>query len=105
MSFSRPRRAIFRSSGRRERLIQIWASVAVELPLRSHVADEIEVEVGHDELVFVARRFGEDAAPRIAEVRRAVELADAPRRFVPNAVVRADEVAVRDRVRRLLELP
>ena len=47
----------------------------------------------------------EDLPARIAEVALPVELADVPRRLGPDAVDGADEVAVRDRVRRLLELP
>src|SRR5438445_3231931 len=41
----------------------------------------------------------------IAEVRAAVELAEVPGRLAPHAVVGADEVAIGDRHRRLLDLP
>src|SRR5262249_3470333 len=65
----------------------------------------IEVEVGDHQLVLVAARLREDLPARIAEVRLTVELADLPRRFDAYAVDRADEIAVGDGVRRLLELP
>ena len=61
--------------------------------------------LGDDDLVLVARRLGDDLPARVREVALAVELADLPRALGPDAVDRADEVAVRDRVRRLLELP
>ena len=47
----------------------------------------------------------EHLAARVAEVRLPVELADGPRLLGADAVDGADEVAVRHRVRRLLELP
>src|SRR5262249_42193944 len=91
--------------GRRERRVELGATVAIELPLRAHLADHFEIEIGDDDLVFVARGFGEDASARVAEVRLAVELADVPRGLVADPVVRSDEVAVGHGVCGLLELP
>ena len=65
----------------------------------------VEVEVGRQHFVLVARGLGEDLAARIAEVALAVELADLPRLLDADAIDGADEVPVGDGVRRLLELP
>ena len=62
-----------------ERLVRLGPAVAEELPGVAHFADLVEVEVGDDELVLVARRLGDDLAARVAEVALAVELADVPR--------------------------
>src|SRR5436309_9106346 len=85
--------------------IRLRPAVAVELPRVPHFADLVEVELGGDKGVFVALRGGEELAARIAEVALPVELADVPRRFEADAIDGADEVAVRDGVGRLLELP
>jgi len=66
---------------------------------------ELEVEVSDNELVLIAAPLGEDVAARIAKVRLAVKLADVPWRLVADAIVGPDEVAVRHRVRLLLDLP
>ena len=58
-----------------------------------------------DQLVLVLRADGEEVAARIDEVGRAVEPADVPGRLGADAVAARHEVAVGDRVRRLLELP
>src|SRR5207245_6615013 len=52
---------------------------------------------------FTALR--EEVAAGVHEITRAVELTDVPGRFAAHAIDAAHEVAVRDRVRRLLELP
>src|SRR4051795_4308512 len=86
-------------------VVRLRTAVAIELPGVADFADLVHVEVGDDEGVLIARRDGEHLAARIAEVALAVKLADVPRRFVADAVDRADKVAVRDGVRGLLELP
>src|SRR3954452_20802363 len=86
-------------------VVRLRTAVAIELPGVADFADLVHVEVGDDEGVLIARRDGEHLAARIAEVALAIKLADVPRRFVADAVDRADEIAVRDGVRRLLELP
>src|SRR5688572_6622988 len=88
-----------------ERLVCVGATVAEELPCVAHLAYLVEVQVGDDEGVLVARRLGDDLAARVAEVALAVELADVPRLLVADAVDGADEVAVGDGVRGLFELP
>src|SRR5436305_1123252 len=88
-----------------ESVVRVGAPVAEELPRVAHFANFIEVELRGDEGVLVAFRGREHLAARIAEVALPVKLADVPRPFVADAVDRADEVAVRDGVRRLLQLP
>src|ERR1039457_952844 len=81
-------------SGLYQGLIHVGAAVAEELPGFADFGNHIEVEVGGEDLVFVARRLGEDAAAGIAEIARAVEFADIPRGFGAHAVDGADEIAV-----------
>src|SRR5438270_5435955 len=90
---------------RREVLVRLRPAVAVELPGVPDLADLVEVEVRGDHGVLVARALGDELPARRREVALAVELADRPGLFYADAVDRADEVAVRDGVRRLLELP
>src|SRR5581483_9563586 len=93
------------SSRRRERPVGLRSAVAVKLPGVADFADHVQVEIGDDDVVGVARACGEDAAARIAEVTLAVELADAPGFFPAGSVDGADEVAVGDGVGRLFEFP
>src|SRR5439155_21069218 len=88
-----------------DRSVRFGSAISIELPRVAHFLDQIEVQIRDDELVLVPAAFGDDAPARIAEVALAVELADLPRRFDADAVDRADEIAVGDRVRRLFQLP
>src|SRR5690349_11006954 len=89
-----------------QRPVRVRAAIAEELPGPADLLDHVHVEGAHHQLVLVlAGRAADDLAARIDEVRRPVELADVPRRLGADAVDRADEVAVGDRVRGLLELP
>src|SRR5688572_3897804 len=85
--------------------VRLRAPVPVELPVRADLRDEVEVEVGHDQLVLVAAADREDLPVGVAEVRRPVELAEVPGLLAADAVVGADEVAVGDGHGRLLDLP
>src|SRR5436853_7479825 len=86
-------------------VVRLRPAIAVELPRVANLADLVHVEVRGHERVLIARGDGEHLAARIAEVALAVKLADVPGRFVADAVDGADEVAVGDGVRRLLQLP
>src|SRR5262249_43856324 len=77
----------------------------VKLPVRPNVTDFIQIQVGDYQFVFVFTAFGQDAPVRIAEIRRAEEFADIPRRFGPDAIDRADEISVGHGVRALFQLP
>src|SRR5205823_12778010 len=79
--------------------------VPIDLPRVPHLADLLEVELRGDEGVLVALGDGDELAARVAEVALPVKLANVPRPFIADAIDGADEVAVRDGVRRLLELP
>jgi len=48
-------------------------AVAEELPRLADFADEIEIQVGRQHFVFIARGLREDLAARIAKVARSVE--------------------------------
>src|ERR1043165_6398380 len=86
-------------------VVRFRPAIPVELPRVAHLADFLEVELRGDEGVLVALAGGEELAARIAEVALPVKLADVPRPFVADAVDGADEVAVGDSVRGLLEFP
>src|SRR3954471_17898258 len=86
-------------------VVRLRTAVAVELPRVADFADLVHVEVGDDESVLIARSHRQHLPARIAEIALAVKLADVPWCFVADAIDRADEVAVRDGVRGLLELP
>src|SRR6185503_10106073 len=86
-------------------VVRIGAPVAVELPDVAHFADLVEIELGRDQFAAVARTGRDETSARIAKVALPVEFADVPRRLGADAVDRADEVGIRDRVRRLFELP
>src|SRR3954464_6484500 len=85
--------------------VRIRPAIPEELPRVAHFADLVEVELRGDECVFVAIGDREELSARIDEVALSIKLADVPRSFESDAIDRADEVAVRDGVRRLLELP
>src|SRR5205085_8819800 len=67
--------------------------------------DLVEAQFRRHQLVLVTAGLRDRLTARVAEVALAVDLADVPRRLVTDAIDRADEEAVRRRVRRLLELP
>src|SRR5262245_41688280 len=85
--------------------VSLGTAIAVELPHATHFLDHVEVAIGDDELVLVLARDRQHVAARIADVARAIELAEVPGLLRPDAIGRGDEVAVRHRVRWLLELP
>ena len=89
----------------RHRPVRVRPAIAVELPHAADFFDHVEVHVGDDELVLVFRSRRQEVAARVDKVGSPVEAADVPRRFGADAVAARHEVAVRDGVRRLLELP
>ena len=48
--------------------VHVGTAVAEELPGFAHFGDHVEVEIGGEHFVFVARSLGEDLAARIAEI-------------------------------------
>src|SRR5207253_7664717 len=85
--------------------IAVRPPVAEELPGVAHFANQIEIQIGDDDRVFVAGRLSDDLAARIAEVTLTIELTDVPGHLVTDAINRADKVTVGDGVRRLFQLP
>src|SRR5262249_4616565 len=69
------------------------------------LADHVQIEVGRQYFVFIARGLGDNLSARITKITRAIEFSDVPRRFHTYAVDRSNVVAIRHRVRRLLDLP
>jgi hypothetical protein len=84
-------------------------AVAEELPRVAHLADEVEVQVAHDDvLVLGAAALADEVALGIDELARPVEgdrLLAVLVVLAPDAVRGADEVAVRRGRGRLLEVP
>src|SRR5688500_16294827 len=92
--------------GSDEVVVRVGPAVAVELPRLADLGDLVQVEVAHDQLLVVrAAEIAHELPTRISEVRLAVEVVVADVLLDPDAVDRADEVAVRDGVRHLLDPP
>src|SRR4051812_36892327 len=85
--------------------VRLRPAVSIELPDVSDLSNLVEVQVGDDQLVAIARPLREKLSPRIAEITLPIELADIPRLFVADAIDRPDEERIRHGVSRLLELP
>src|SRR6185369_7363853 len=83
----------------------VGTAIAEELPRVAHFANLVEIEICDDERVFIAWRFGHKLPARIAEVTLPVKLTDVPRVLVSDAIDRADEITIRNCVRRLFETP
>src|SRR6185437_5009930 len=83
----------------------VRATVAEELPRLANFGDAVEIQGGGEDFVPVAGSLGDDLAARVAEVALAVEFADVPGCFAPDAIDGSNEVAVGDGVGRLLEFP
>src|SRR6185295_11389060 len=79
--------------------------VPEELPGVPDLSDQVEIQIGDDEFLTVPAALRNQTAARIAEVALAVEFANLPGIFNANPVDRTNKVAVRDRVRRLFQLP
>src|SRR5271170_7746486 len=90
---------------RRQRAISFRTPVAIKLPHPSYFLDHIEIEIGHQHLIFVAASLSENLAARIAEITLAVKFTDIPWLFPANTVDRTDEVSVRRGMRGLLQFP
>src|SRR5258708_22436527 len=85
--------------------IRFRTAIAVELPDVAHVFDLVEIQVGHEQFIFVPAGLRHDFPTWIAEIALSVELADLPRSFRAHAVDGCHEVRVRDGMRGLLEFP
>jgi len=62
-----------------DRGVRFRPSVAEELPGAAHFLDHFEVEIRHQDFVFVARSLRDNLSSRAAEIALAIELADVPR--------------------------
>src|SRR5690349_14973948 len=88
-----------------EGAVSVRAAIAEELPRVSHFANLVEIQIRDDERVFIARRFRDKLAARIAEVTLAVKLADVPWLFMADSIDCTDEISIRNCVCRLFESP
>src|SRR5689334_6029271 len=86
-------------------LVGVRAPIAEKLPRLADFLDLIEIQVGDQNFVFIARGAGDDLAARIAEVAGAIEVPDVPGSLSAHAIDGADEVAVGDGMRGLFDLP
>src|SRR2546425_6667338 len=85
--------------------VHVRAAIAVELPGVADLANQVEVEIGHEQLLLLLRRLRDDLPSRVREVARAVVLVRPELLLLPDAVDRPHPIAVRDRVRGLLDEP
>src|SRR3990172_3717701 len=95
------------TSGKQSRHVAVGlrSSIAVELPDPADLFDDVEIHFRGDDLVLILAPLRQELAPRVDEIAVAVKLPDAPRGLFAHPVEAPLEVAIRDRVRRLLELP
>ena len=88
-----------------EVFVGVGPAVAEELPGLADLLDLVEVEVADEQLLVVrVADVTDELAPRVDEVGLAVEVV-VTQRLDADPVDRADEVAVRQRMRDLLDAP
>src|SRR4029079_16879803 len=79
--------------------VRVGPAVAVELPRVAHLVDHVEVHVAHEQLLVVrVADVADELAARVDEIGLAVEIVVAQILFDADAVDRAHEVAVGQRV-------
>src|SRR5262245_22099807 len=80
-------------------------AISEKLPHIADFLDLIEIQIRDDNLFLTARSFGDDLAARGAKITLAIKFSDVPWILAPDAIYRADEVAVSDGMGRLLQFP
>src|SRR5437899_8155617 len=103
--FSRVGLATALISGLHHIPIHVRAPVPVELPGVPHLAYEIEIEVGDEELLVFLRSLRHDLAARVREVARAVVVVRTELFLLSDTIDRPHPVAVRDGMGGLLDEP
>src|SRR5258707_12845507 len=69
--------------------VRLRAAVAIKLPNVAHFADHVEVKVGDDDGILVARAFRYNLAAWIGEITLSVEFAKIPGLLCPDTINRA----------------
>src|SRR5437773_12183309 len=87
-----------------ERFVLIGPPIPVKLPGLADFPDHVEVQIGREYFILIARGLRDNLPARIAEVTGPVKLPDIPGRLDAHAVNGAAVVPVGDGVRRLLQL-
>src|SRR5438445_783973 len=103
--FSRVGLATALISGLHHIPIHVRAPVPVELPGVPHLAYEIQIEVGDEELLVFLRSLRDDLAARVREVARAVVVVRTELFLLSDTIDRPHPVAVRDGMGGLLDEP
>src|ERR1700732_3724547 len=85
--------------------IHVGTAVAEKLPGLSHFGNAVEIQIGGEHFVFVARGLGDNLSPGIAEIAVSVELADVPGRLGTDSIDGAGVISVGAARGRLFELP
>jgi hypothetical protein len=85
--------------------IRVRSPIAEELPGVSHLSNQIKIQIGNYQRVLITRRLGYQLTTRVAKVTLSIKLADVPGLFMAHPVYRPDEIAVRNSVCRLFQLP
>src|SRR5438105_15781257 len=69
-----------------ERFIHIGPAIPEELPSLAHFADHIEIEIGGQHFILIARGLGDDLAAGVTKITAAIKLTDVPWRFDADTV-------------------
>src|SRR6266404_329419 len=88
-----------------EGAVGFGAAVAEKLPGVTDLANHVEVDVGNNDGILIARRLCDDLSTGVTEITLTIEFADVPRLFMANAIDRSDKVSIGSGVSRLLQFP
>src|SRR6266478_147588 len=90
---------------RDQRTVRVGPAIAEELPGISHFANHVEIEIGNNERILIAWRFGDKLSTWIAEIALTIKLTNVPRLLMTYTIDRGNKIAVCDGMRRLFETP
>src|SRR5258708_2481358 len=93
------------SSLRGNRAVALGPAIAKELPYFADIRNHVQIEIRHDDFVFVPAGLGDNFAARIAEIALAIKLSNAPRFLDAYPVDAPTKIAVVPTVPGLFEFP
>src|SRR5262249_6931569 len=88
-----------------EQFVLVRPAVAEKLPGLPDFPNHVEVQIGCQHFILIARSLRDNLSAWIATITGSVKFSDIPRRLNSYPVDRGDEISVGDRVRRLLQFP
>src|SRR5258708_38650073 len=87
------------------RSITVRTTIAIELPDIANFSKHVQIQIGNDKLVLIARSIGNNLSAWIAEIALSVKFTDIPWGLSPDTIDRTNKITVRNRVRRLFQFP